>query len=209
MTYAERAILAHNSTAAWRMGHGNPAPYELLTNFWTAPKRMQISLDLIRWYVLEHERFVFVPSAPRDRHLLTLGYALEPLEYLIIGTLRPDIDRYIEYGHYRERSGTSPAMRQFRDEIASQVVVGLYRVSQHAPPYLFYAHPKHFDMAAHIVMADSLLQEHRGFPLLIDLADSLCKANFVGDRFFTAIQTAYAEAGLPYRYFGERETRYE
>ncbi len=79
MTYAERAILAHKSTAVWRMGHGNPAPYELLTNFWTAPKRMQVSLDLIRWYVLEHERFVFVPSAPRDRHLLTLGYALEPL----------------------------------------------------------------------------------------------------------------------------------
>jgi hypothetical protein len=31
MTYAERAALLDRSKAAWRMGHGNIAPYELLT----------------------------------------------------------------------------------------------------------------------------------------------------------------------------------
>ena len=31
MTYAERATLLQRSDAAWRMGHGNIAPYELLT----------------------------------------------------------------------------------------------------------------------------------------------------------------------------------
>ena len=31
MAYAERAVLLHRSSASWRMGHGNPAPYELLT----------------------------------------------------------------------------------------------------------------------------------------------------------------------------------
>lgn len=208
MTYAERMILAHHATAPWRLGHGSPAPYELLTNFWTAPQHIHISLDLIRWYVLTHQKFVFVPSAPRDRHLLTLGYALEPLEYAIIGSLKADIDQLIQYGSYRHRRGVLAAMEQFRDEVASQVVVGLYRVSPHAPPYLFYAHIDHADMAAHIVMADSLLQEHRGFPLLIDLADALCKSAFGGDSFFASIQTAYARAGQPYRYLGERETRY-
>lgn len=86
MTYAERSILARKSAARWRLGHGSPIPYEILTNFWTSPKRIQLSVDLIRWYV-EHQRFVFVPSAPRDRHLLTLGNALNAREYLILGTL--------------------------------------------------------------------------------------------------------------------------
>src|SRR5262249_14930280 len=31
MAYAERAVLARKSRKPWRMGHGNPAPYELLT----------------------------------------------------------------------------------------------------------------------------------------------------------------------------------
>lgn len=40
MTYAERAVLLQKSTAPWRMGHGNPAPYELLTG--------SGSMDLLR-----------------------------------------------------------------------------------------------------------------------------------------------------------------
>jgi hypothetical protein len=31
MSYAERAVLRWKSKAPWRMGHGQPAPYELLT----------------------------------------------------------------------------------------------------------------------------------------------------------------------------------
>jgi hypothetical protein len=190
------------------MGHGSPAPYELLTNFWTSADRIHTSLDLIRWYVLQHQRFVFIPSAPRDRHLITLGHALEPLEYLILGTLQSDVDQLIQYGSYRQHSGVLKAMKEFRDEIATQMVVGLYRVWEGSPPYLFYAHVNHADVAAHIAIADSLLQEHRGFPLLIDLADSLCKAEFGGDSFYPTIQTAYADAGQPYRYLSEHETRY-
>jgi hypothetical protein len=30
MSYAERAVLLHRSQAPWRLGHGHPAPYELL-----------------------------------------------------------------------------------------------------------------------------------------------------------------------------------
>ena len=76
-----------------------------------------------------------------------------------------------------------------------------------APPYLFYAHVEHAEMAAHIAMADSLLQEHRGFPMLIDLADTVCSATFGVDHLLSSVQTAYADAGEPFRYLGERETR--
>ena len=209
MAYAERAILAQKSDATWRMGHGNPAPYELLTGLWSSQRsRIELSLNLIRWYVLEHKRFVFVPSAPRKRHWLTIGNALNPLEFAILQTLKPDIQHMIDTGGYRDESGVRPAMRTFCNQVAPHIVVGLYRVWEGSPPYLFYAHVDHAEMAAHIAMADSVLQEHRGFPMLIDLADTVCRTTFGIDSFVPSVQMAYTDAGQPFRYLGERETRH-
>jgi len=206
MAYAERAVLREKSDAQWRMGHGSPAPYELLTGLWASREEsIRFSLDLIEWFVLEHRRFVFVPSAPRKRHLLTIGHALNPLEFAIIQTLQPEIDNMIETGGYRGAVRT--AMEKFRDEVAPKIVVGLFRVWEAAPPYIFYAHVDHAELAAHIAMADSVLQEHRGFPMLIDLADTVCSTTFGVESFRPSVQMAYAGAGQPYRYLAERETR--
>jgi hypothetical protein len=56
-------------------------------------------------------------------------------------------------------------------------------------------------------MADSLLHEHRGFPMLIDLADTVCSAHFSATSFATSIEASYAAAGAPYRYLHERDSR--
>ena len=98
-------------------------------------------------------------------------------------------------------------MEQFRDEVADKIVVGVFRIWEAAPPFIFYAHVEHAELAAHIVMADSLLQEYRGFPMLIDLADRVCSATFGTDSFYSSVQMAYATVGQPFRYLGERETR--
>jgi hypothetical protein len=207
MAYAERAILAQKSTAPWRMGHGSPAPYELITGLWSSQgDRIKMSLDLIQWYV-DYGRFVFVPSAPSKRHLLTIGNALDPLEFVILHSLEPDIKEMIRTGGYRKESGVLPLMEKFCAEVAPKIAIGLFRVWEGAPPYMFYAHVDHAEMAAHIAMADSILQEHRGFPMLIDLADTVCTATFGVDSFSASVQLAYTEAGQPFRYLGERETR--
>jgi len=208
MTYAERAILKDKSEALWRLGHGSPIPYELITGLWASQaERIKVSLDLIRWYVLDHRRFIFVPSAPRKRHWLMIGNALRPLEYAIVQTIRPEIEAMLETGGYRDGSGVRKAMEQFCEEVGDKVVIGLFRVWDAAPPYIFYAHVDYVDIAAHIVMADSFLQEHRGFPMLIDLADTVCSTTFGADMFMSSVQMAYADAGKPFRYAGERETR--
>lgn len=208
MTFAERAILKDKSLALWRMGHGSLVAYELITGLWASKKeRFQLSLDLIDWFV-NYKKFVFIPSAPRKRHWLMIGNALKPMEYAIVQTLQPDIENMLASGGYRDESGVRPLMRAFAKEVAPKIVVGLYRVWDAAPPYLFYAHIDNVDMAAHIAMADSLLQEHRGFPMLIDLADTVCSTTFGLDALLPSVQTAYAELGQPFRYLGERETRY-
>jgi hypothetical protein len=206
MTYAERAILLQKSRARWRMGHGNPAPYELLTGLWASnPQRIQVSLDIITNLVAGHQRFIFVPSAPARRDLLTIGNALNPLEFAILSTLEYDIYKLIDNGGYRGEVRTK--MMEFCRDIGSQIVLGLYRASSAAPPYIFYAHVDHAFEAAHIALADSVLQEHRGFPMLIDLADTVCTTTFGVDSFVSSVQLAYTETGQPFRFLGERETR--
>jgi hypothetical protein len=204
MAYAERQVLAQKATAPWRMGHGHPAPYELLTGSGSMELLHQ-SLVALRVLIEERKRFVFVPSEPSDRRLLTVGYALQPLEYGLIQTAERQMIRIVEGGHY-SRPDRALAL-QFCREVGPQVIIGIYRASRAAPPFIFYSHADHAHEAALIAMADSVLQGHRGFPLLIDLADRLCRSAFGNDLFTDAVQTAYATAGAPFRYLGERQTR--
>jgi hypothetical protein len=216
MDYAERAILLHRSPAVWRLGHGNPVTYELLTGAGIR-EVMAAGLDVLRGLIEGHRKFVFVASEPRERMLLTLGQALRPLQYAIVSRLD---DRLRGWFHQRrfiaegdgelswdgERLSAAAWIPRFLERVASQVVVGLYRATRTAPAQLFYAHADHAHLAAHLVLANSVFQEHRGFPLLTDLAHHVCRAVF-GGSLQALTESAYAAAGAPWRYFSERMTR--
>jgi len=209
MTYAERAILARKSTAPWRMGHGNPTPYELLTGSGSMELLVQ-GMDVMRELILQHRKVLFVPSAPGDRNWITLGHALAPLEYVVIDTHLQNMLRVVDGpdggrgGHYSKEYAQK--VRDFCAEVGPRIVFGVYRASHAGPPQLFYAHVDHVHEAALIAMADSVLQEHRGFPMLIDLADMICRTTFGNDIFNNAVQMAYAHAGAPFRFLNERMT---
>ena len=219
MTYAERAILLKRGQAAWRMGHGNPAAQELLSG---AAGRIDLVIEstrLLEELICRHKKFVFVPSDPTDRALLTIGDALQPLEFAIVRPLTDQIAPFLANADYDLRTAsdtTTPDGRRlsprewmvrFRDQIAGQVAVGVYRASEVAPARLFYAHVDHAHEAALIAIADSLLQPHRGFPMLIDVAHHVCAATLGPDTLAGPIQAAYTRAGVPLRYLGERMTR--
>jgi hypothetical protein len=207
MAFAERAVLLEKSDAVWRMGHGSPTPYELVTGSGMVDL-VRSSLDLMSRLILDHKRFVFVPSATNARELLTIGNALEPLEYAIIDTNQSTLDR-IAGGHYRGDSWADVGKKvdSFVSECGPKVVVGMFRASRLSPSQMFYAHVDHAHQAALIALADSVLQEHRGFPMLIDLADGLCRTTFGAETFSASTQLAYSEAGEPFRYMAERRTR--
>lgn len=218
MDFAERAILLRRSEAVWRMGHGNPITYELLTGA-DILELMVAATELMRELIERHRKFVFVASEPRERFLLTIGQALPPLHYALVGTLSERLE-----GWFQQRRFTMESTGQlfwdgealpppqwiprFIERVASQVVVGLYRASVLAPAQLFYAHADHAHFAAHIVLADSMFQDERGFPLLIDLAHHVCDSVF-GGSLHHLTETAYAAAGAPWRYFSERTTRHD
>lgn len=206
MSFAERAVLVHKSTAPWRVGHGSPAPYELLTGSGMRDL-LQSSIELLEQLVMDHQRFVFVPSSA-NRFYLTIGDALRPLEYAIVDSNEDVITRIVDLGHYRGAwADMIPRVRRFAQEAGSKIAVGVFRASAMAPAQVFYAHVDHVHEAALIALADSTLQEHRGFPMLIDLAHTVCSATFGGTAIAELTKLAYVEAGAPYRYLTERQSR--
>lgn len=204
MSYAERAVLLRKSIAPWRMGHGQPAPYELLTGSGSMDF-LRRSLALLEELILDHRRFVYVPSAPGERLLLTIGHALRPLEFAVVESSERRLEQILTKGHlraeHRERA------EAFTKEAGPAVLVGVYRTYAESPPQIFYAHADCVQDAALLAMADSLLQSQRAFPTLIDLADNVCSSLFGTEGFNSTIQTAYAKFGHPLRFLGERETR--
>ncbi len=218
MAYAERAILLRRATAPWRLGHGSPVPFELLTGSGSLDLMVEAT-RLLEELICGHQRFVFVPSSPPQRLLLSIGQALRPLQYAIVQRLTEYLAPVFEHGVWRgrvtvdttvdgQRLSPEAWVRRFRDQVVSQVVVGVYRASAVAPPQLFYAHVDHAHVAARIALADSVLQEHRGFPLLLDMAHRLCATSFGRDTLYGPLDVAYTEAGAPLRYLSERTTRY-
>ncbi|MCB0489878.1 MAG: hypothetical protein KDC99_15455 [Cyclobacteriaceae bacterium] len=198
--YTERAILLDKKDVKtkWLLGSGSPAPYELMTGFWGSKKEMKDkSIELMSRMILEHQRFVYVHSCEKFPDLWTLGNALNPFEYLILGSLEDDLVRRVDLG------GTRGVIREsyadFAKQVGSKIVRGIYRVSNQAQPQIFYGHIDHIRTAALIAMADSVFQLHSGSPMLLDLASNLCKMNFSKNDLFSSIQQASIKAEVKLR----------
>lgn len=204
MSYAERAVLRWKSNAPWRMGHGQPAPYELLTGSGSMDF-LRRSIDLLEELILDFRRFVYVPSTPGERLLLTIGHALRPREFAVVENSVRRLEQILTKGHLRAEH--RKRAEAFTKEAGPAILIGVYRTYAESPPQVFYAHADCIQDAALIAMADSLLQSQRAFPTLIDLADTVCSSLFGTEGFNSTIQTAYAKHGHPLRFLGERETR--
>lgn len=193
--YAERAVLTRHSHAEWRMGSGNPAPYELLTGA-GAMDLVIPSVNMLEELLLGHRRFVFVH--PRgDRGLLTIGRALAPLEFAVVHKLRRYIEDVVWEGNLR--GARLERAKKFVATAGEEVCVGVLRASSHAMPYVFYApaEPELCAQAASIALADAVMQEYRGYPMLLDMASQFCSSAFGREEFLGPIQAAYSALDEP------------
>jgi hypothetical protein len=200
------------------MGHGSPAPLEMIA---MGPSDFIIrSIRLVRELVA-FGRFVFVASEQSNWGEFMIGHTLRPMEFVVLDRLDEYLRRPLEdwcpadepTGDTRWEAGVGEPLRtrewvaRFRDEVAPQVVYGLYRAGQLAPPQLFFAHSDHVHTAARIAIADSLANELRGFPMLIDLADEVCRRVYGGGSLRVMTEAAYARHGGLSRFQSERATR--
>jgi hypothetical protein len=193
MANAELAVLAKKAEAPWRMGHGHPLPKELLTGA-NVPELIELSLPHFDDLLLSHRRFVYVPKGTSDRLLQTIGDALLPLEFAIIRTLDGYMSDMIDQGHYGDGRFQS-ARRQlgeFQASATGKLVAGAFRVSPFAPSQIFYAHADFAPEAAMVAMSDALLVETKGFPMLLDIAGTICREMFPPDAIFNTAAAARA-----------------
>ncbi len=206
MTYMERQILAGSLKAPWRIGHGNPLAYELLTGAGSVDL-LKMSVPVLR-NLIEHKKFVFVPSDTTEQHIKTIGDALEPLEYAIISDTEDYLKR-IREGHFRGEwaNAMERDLAKFIEDVKSQVLIGAYRATPFAPAQVFYAHRDYVHEAARIAIADSVHLDHRGFPMLIEMADNMCQTYFGAQTIERPAYAAFGATDAPFRHLGERSNR--
>lgn len=194
MANAELAVLARKADAPWRMGHGHPLPKELLTGA-GIPELIELSIPLFDELLLTHKKFVYVPKGSNSRLLQTIGDALLPLEFAIIENLDGYMSGVIDEGHYGTGRFQQARRKlgEFQAEANGRLVAGVFRVSPFAPSQVFYAHADTAPEAALISMADAILVEARGFPMLLDIAGGICREMFPPDAIFNSAAATMAK----------------
>jgi hypothetical protein len=212
LDYAERAILLRRSQAAWRLGHGNPITYELLTGGGNLELMVEAT-RVLRDLVEVQQRFVFIAGEPGEAFVRMIGQALRPGEYAIIGTL----DERLEFWLHQERFKIGVMTKLLWDDelisptewiprvierVASKIAVGLFRPTLLSPAQTFYAHVDHSDIAGHIALADSILKE-QGTSTLLEMAHHVCGSVF-GDTLEALAESAYIAAGAHNRFLSGR-----
>jgi hypothetical protein len=215
LDYAERAILLRRSQAAWRLGHGNPVTYELLTGGGNLDLMVEAT-RVLREFVEVQQKFVFVAGEPREALFRTIGQALRPMEYAIVDTLDERLRLWLHQKRFKigvttkllwddELISPTEWIPRVIDRVASKIVVGLFRPTLLAPAQTFYAHVDHSDIAGHIALADSMLKE-QGTSMLLEMAHRVCNSVF-GDSLEAIAESAFVAAGAHNRFLNGRLSR--
>lgn len=178
MLYREReAGMDDRFKGAFVMFHGPLLPFELMTGLgrWRA---LEKTLGVLERLIRE-KRFFSVISTTSYQDYLTFGRAIERGQYLTasnytVGHHIADNRDFMAREKWRDEE--FERMKAFLRNYAEQILIGVIRVSDR--PYVFHAHKDNFDLAAAIVARDAMHQREKGFPLLIDYADTLCSEYF-------------------------------
>jgi len=200
MAYKERQI-ALERPEAWKLINGSVFPQELRTGLGRL-RALEPCLDLAE-RVLKSESFVGVIGSSSHNDLLTLASALRPLEYARLWTLKTDLDAWLATAHFNPTDHAR--FKQFIDANGDRAAVGIYRAGSRA--YVFQAPTDRFDEAAAIVMADSLHQPIRAYPLLIDYADAVCTRMLAARDFQRQVAYRLARSGSLVTEMDERSLR--
>jgi len=192
MAAAERKTLLEKATSVWRLGHGTPAPLELLTGSGSMALIDEM-LPVLEDLLLKEKHWIFIPDTLSNRALATLANALDPGQVAILQKGRVLLDVMVESGTLD--IGYKRRVQAFAARAGEATVVGGFRATRYDPGQLFVAHAENALPAGILALADAALQPHRGFPLLLDLAATSAKVGLGIEAFQGIVESAYAKAG--------------
>ena len=189
------------------MYHGPMLPFELMSDLGRL-RALDTTLEILR-KVVRSESSMSVISTTTHRDLMYFGLAIKSGQYVT----HPDwnLEHYFATSSdlltYRDkwRDDEIRKVENFIKDYGSQVRIGVIRVGER--PYVFHAHEKIFDLAASIIIRDAMLQREKGFPLLIDYADTLCSQYFASAQFNGMMDWQLAQTNTYLRESSERKMR--
>jgi hypothetical protein len=191
MALAERRALIERADTRWRLGHGMPAPLELLTGSGSMTL-IEEALPVLQRLLLDHNHWCFLLSPGSNFAFATLANALKEHQIAIFQKGKAALDEILERGHFKQ--GYRRKVEDFALRLGEAMVVGGFCATKHAPGQVFLAHTDHALPAGVLAMADAALQPHHGFPLLLDIASISAKVFLGMDAFQGMVESAYAKA---------------
>jgi hypothetical protein len=173
------------------MGHGIPAPLELLTGSGCMELIDEV-LPVLDRLLLQETRWVFIPDSLSSQVLSTLANALRPGELAVSQKGKPLLQTMVDEGTYDV--ARRARVQAFAERAGAGLVVGGFRATPYAPARLFVAHTDRALEAGVLALADAALQPHRGWPLLLELARLTAHHGLGVEAFGGLVETAYARA---------------
>jgi hypothetical protein len=177
MLYGERD-LALKRPEKWKFVHGDLLPYELRTGlgvYRALPETLELGRKLI-----EAKNVIAVVEDTSKLNLLNAGIVLERGEFMDALSLKQDLEtNYLPNAHFSKED--EDLFKDFVKDYCDNIRIGVYRSG--FKPYVFEAHKEVFEQAIALVMKDSENQLMRGYPLLIDYADTIASGLLSGGEF--------------------------
>lgn len=194
--YREREIgLCQEYHDLYKLYHGPLIPHFEMLGGLGKLRALDITVEILDKIIL-NKKCISIISRSINNAYIRLGFSLNKGEYFKlkhtnIGNEIRKNERFMSPEKWRTEDFDK--VSGFLNERASKIDIGIIKMSDR--PYVFNAHKENFDTAAEIIARDSMFQHEKGFPLLIDYADTLCSNYFKASDFNKIIEYKLASEG--------------
>lgn len=176
MLYKERDFILDRKEK-YKMIQGDIFPYELRYGQGRL-RGLSTCLSLGR-KLLQSKDIVATQTTTSDPMLRFIGLALNEGEYVELQDYYDELevfltggDDYSRAAHFNESD--KDEFKRFIDDARNTFKIGLYKAYGSKRAYVFYAPKSNLETMVNLLFADASYQPIRGFPLLLDYADSIC-----------------------------------
>jgi hypothetical protein len=194
--YRERELgLTDKFNDIYKIYHGPLIPhFEMLSGLGKL-RALDITVDILE-KIVRNKKCISIISRSINSAYIRLGFSLQKGEYFKLKhtNIGKEIRRNEKFMKPEKwRIEDFDKVTGFLDDQAARIDIGIIKISDR--PYVFNAHKDTFDLAAQLIARDSKFQREKGFPLLIDYADTLCFNYFKKSDFNSIIEFKLAKEG--------------
>src|SRR4030042_1728863 len=210
MLYKEREIVIERPEK-YKMIQGDIFPYELKTGQGRL-RGLNACLKLGR-KILNTENVIATQTTSSDPTYRLIGNALESGEYIEICDYYEELSSFLlgDGEDYSIPARFNPADKEvfelFINDAKNKFTVGIYKGLQSNRSYVFYAPKNNIETMVNLLFADSSFQPMRGFPLLLDYADTICSRLLSGQDFRKQVEAKLARNKILDFEINEKSTR--